>query len=137
MWFSADARSVTGGSLINGSLISDPYPAKIRKIGEEDCIKAIRLASVDKSGDAYDYELLRLPVLVVPSPNASGSLLVRSSKTLVFNRIAKTGSQAMTELLVQLGQMKKEAGSNEMRVEVVLSSVEELRQEPDEVRLLL
>lgn len=71
-------------------------------------------------------EDMKLPVIIKVDAEL-GALLVRTSKTVIFNRIAKTGSQSITELLVQL---EKETG---IKPNIVIKGTEYLLEPPDMV----
>ncbi len=122
---SPDFQTVTVGRLVNGTFLSDPVDVNVKKTGEVSCIRALDLKGAKKRKKQLHKgrKLLRLPAVVKPMPAGRGvPLLVRSGKTVVFNRVAKTGSQSIAELLVQL---KKR---NKVEPRVLIHAVEELRQ---------
>ena len=69
---------------------------------------------------------VKLPAVAKAAP-AEGRVLVRSGRTLVFNRVAKTGSQSITELLMKL------RGKNGIQPKVLIHEVELLMEPPEKV----
>ena len=73
------------------------YLEKVRRsyalIDSDRCIRVIEISNL-KPMDAPRH---RLPVFIGAQEEV-GRVLVRSSKTLIFNRVAKTGSQVTSEL---------------------------------------
>ena len=97
-----DLERLRVGTLVNGTFLRDSFEVEVSglKTGEMGCVQSVDLSEV-KRKEGTEIELFRLPVIVKCFPQF-GRVFIRSSKTLVFNRIAKTGSQSITELLVQL-----------------------------------
>ncbi len=118
---SPNLERITVGRMVNGSFLSDPAEVRIRRMGEVGCVRVIDLAGSEVIRRRSS--LARLPAVVVTVPER-GHVLVRSARALVFNRVAKTGSQSVIELLAQLGRTP-------MHVE--LRTVEELKQAEDKV----
>ncbi len=100
---SPDAESVTVGRLVNGTFLSHPEEVKVRRMGELSCVKAIDIGGAEVVR-LWRRKMLRLPAVVRAMPER-GAVLVRSGRALVFNRVAKTGSQSIIELMVQLGRL--------------------------------
>ncbi len=117
----ADMKHGWIGKLVNDSLLVDAERVEITGIGEDSCVRVIKIRRMD---DEKKKPLVRLPVLI-KSLEGTGQILVRSAKTLIFNRLAKTGSQALSELLVQLSER------NGFKTNVLLHRVEHLMEPPE------
>ncbi len=114
------------GRLINGSWIEDPREVKIVAVEEARCVKSLRFADLaDDDEERPSYSPHRLPVFIATQPDV-GRVIVRSAKTLIFNRVAKTGSQSFAELLVQLEKQRQ----NGVETKIMLSQGLEQLMEP-------
>ena len=100
--FSSDLKIIYAGKL-NGTWLQEAVKVNIEGMADYDCIKTLRVSEMSENAAKFE---VKLPVLI-KTVSEIGLILVRSSKTLVFNRVAKTGSQSLIELLVQL---KKHTG---------------------------
>ena len=70
------------------------------------CIRVIEVSDLKPTGKPRH----RLPVFI-GAQTAVGRILVRSAKTLIFNRVAKTGSQVCTLICPnKRGQRLRERG---------------------------
>ena len=99
-WIHPDATQVYAGR-INGTYLENARKVTDVKVGQFNCVKFLVETKRSEAVSEQETDKVKLPVIIKTS-SAHGLLFVRSSKTLVFNRVAKTGSQSITELLVQL-----------------------------------
>ena len=87
------------GTLINGSRLVNATKIDVDWVGEYNCMNILRIPKADQE---VGQESLFLPVKVVMDLRGQ-RILVKPSKMLYFNRVAKTGSQSFTHLFVKLG----------------------------------
>eukprot|EP00095_Tigriopus_kingsejongensis_P009155 maker-scaffold798_size95657-snap-gene-0.19 protein:Tk09155 transcript:maker-scaffold798_size95657-snap-gene-0.19-mRNA-1 annotation:"GK19630" len=114
------------GTLTNSSVLVNAKEIQIKRAADYKCVLVLDVTTAKIAANSPTIPKLRLPVVIRTFPKL-GRVLVRNGKTLIFNRIAKTGSQSITELLMQL---KKRNG---IKLEVVLRQVEYLLEPPQMV----
>lgn len=88
VWIRPGLESAVQGALVNGSLLANPREATLVRLGDYRCGKVLDLKY--KDNEVKNPGHVRLPVKLTMIP-AIGRIVVRSAKTLIFNRIAKTG----------------------------------------------
>ena len=106
--------------ILDGSTHKLVKASRIKKLEYTDigCIKRLRLPEVsEKSGVE-----LELPVRVQLS---GGRLSIISSRLLMFNRVAKVGSQSLIKLLFKLNDKNKFHVHVDQRAEEVMTDLEE------------
>ncbi len=81
-------------------LLSIKVPLAISKTANLNCVTVPRIPM--RSSSTGSGNLHRLPVRIPDATRPDGRIFVRTSKTVFFNRIAKTGSQAFIALLYKL-----------------------------------
>ena len=123
VWIRPGFKSAVQGTLVNGSVLTNPREATISKMGDYRCLKVLQL-ELEKEERGTVKPPFKLPMKIRMIPGL-GRIVVRSAKTLVFNRIAKTGSQSFIELLVQLERR------NGIRPVIQLRQVEHLMEPPN------
>ena len=77
------------GKFENGTILRNPIEIDIESGAELGCMRFLNLKY--KEGKPLNSEVFRLPVWFKGIPKDAGRILVRSGKTVIFNRIAKTG----------------------------------------------
>ena len=106
--------------ILDGSTHKLVKASRIKKLEYTDigCVKRLRLPGVsEKSGVE-----LELPVRVQLS---GGRLSIISSRLLMFNRVAKVGSQSLIKLLFKLNDKNKFNVHVDQRAEEVMTDLEE------------
>lgn len=88
------------GTLVNGSHLLNPLKIELDWVGEYNCMQVLRIPK-EVSGEPLDHKV-KLPSTILGLPE-SQRVLVKPSKMMFFNRVAKTGSQSFIHLLVTLG----------------------------------
>ena len=68
--------------------------------GESNCLQVIQVPIIENQDEAESS--LRLPMKVFAIPEEQ-RIMIRPSKIMNFNRVAKTGSIGLAHLLVELG----------------------------------
>ena len=89
------------GTLVNGSHLLNPLKIELDWVGEYNCMQVLRIPK-EVSGEPLDHKV-KLPSTILGVPE-SQRVIVKPSKMMYFNRVAKTGSQSFIHLLVTLGQ---------------------------------
>eukprot|EP00096_Caligus_rogercresseyi_P005346 TRINITY_DN2062_c0_g1_i1.p1 TRINITY_DN2062_c0_g1~~TRINITY_DN2062_c0_g1_i1.p1 ORF type:complete len:559 (-),score=52.45 TRINITY_DN2062_c0_g1_i1:143-1819(-) len=84
------------GKIENGTSLIVEHDIDITDVVEENCIYQIKYSKSKKTR-----EIVIIPVYIRNADAISG-LDIRSNQIFVFNRIAKTGSQSITQLLISL-----------------------------------
>jgi hypothetical protein len=95
-----DAEWAMMGKLVNDSYLEDVRKIDVDWIGEYKCLTVLRLPKIDDSDEKI--AKFRLPVKIIGVPSQA-RIIVRPSKMMYFNRVAKTGSQSFIALLHKLG----------------------------------
>ena len=93
-----DFSKIFGGKL-NGTRLEEAKQYQVKTMADYNCIKFLRqsdLVEISSLSSPHD-----IPAMMKLEPE-SGLMLFRNPNTMIFNRIAKTGSQSLIELLVQL-----------------------------------
>ena len=90
------------GKLVNNTYLIDVRNIDIDWIGDYKCLQVIRVPT-DLSGEPSKTRV-KLPVKIIPML-AEQKIMVRPSKIMYFNRVAKTGSQSFIKLFKLLGNM--------------------------------
>ena len=96
-----DSPPLFVGKLINDSIIGDVAEFTPKLMGDVNCVKVLDISTLKGKNDDDVIPPLKSPVAIKAFPQ-EGRVYLRPGKTLIFNRIAKTGSQSIIELLVQL-----------------------------------
>ena len=106
--------------ILDGSTHKLVKASRIKKLEYTDigCIKRLRLPGVSEKSDVE----LELPVRVQLS---GGRLSIISSRLLMFNRVAKVGSQSLIKLLFKLNDKNKFNVHVDQRAEEVMTDLEE------------
>ena len=89
------------GTLVNGSHLLNPLKIELDWVGEYNCMQVLRIPK-EISGEPLDHKV-KLPSTILGLPE-SQRVMVKPSKMMFFNRVAKTGSQSIIHLLVTLGE---------------------------------
>ena len=89
------------GTLVNGSHLLNPLKIELDWVGEYNCMQVLRIPK-EISGEPLDHQV-KLPSTILGLPE-SQRVMVKPSKMMFFNRVAKTGSQSIIHLLVTLGE---------------------------------
>ena len=90
------------GKLVNQTYLVDARKIDIDWIGDYKCMQVIRIPN-DLSREPSKTRV-KLPVKIIPMLPEQ-KIMVRPSKIMYFNRVAKTGSQSFIKLFKMLGDM--------------------------------
>ncbi|TRY77290.1 hypothetical protein TCAL_00102 [Tigriopus californicus] len=126
VWLSKNNRFYMG-TLANSSLLLDAKEVKFSRSTDYRCVQVLDTTTAEPvKKSKTSPKKIRLPVVIKALPEL-GKVVVRSGKTLIFNRIAKTGSQSIAELLVQLEK------KNQIKPHIIIKQVENLLEDPRSV----
>lgn len=126
VWLSKKNRFFLG-SLTNSSILMDAKEVKFTRSTDFKCVQVLDTTTAELVKKSKSLpKKIRLPVVIRAVPEM-GKVVVRSGNTLIFNRIAKTGSQGITELLVQLEK------KNRIKPHIIIKQVEHLLEDPQAV----
>ena len=103
-WEKAIVGRYQGGAIVEGHRFS------ISKYRDEGCVRQVKVPKYKKKGERE----ISSPVRVA---SVGGRLSVASSKLLLFNRVAKVGSQSMTRLMAELSKRRSYSLEVDQRLE--------------------
>ena len=116
------AETAFVGRLVNASVLTNVQKFVPKTLGEVNCVKAMDLSRISQVAEGGSD--MKLPVAIKIDEN-EGRIYARPSKTIIFNRIAKTGSQSIIELLVQL------EAKNGIKPSIQIRQIEHLMEPPE------
>ena len=125
--FDVKSRFAMMGTLVNGSILDPAQLVEVDQVGlYRDIIPVIKLPLWDSE---ERNQRLKSPYKIFYDAS-NQRVLVRPSRLLYYNRIAKTGSISMTELLRKLGEKNGNlVHFKAMRYEIVMDSLAGQQQE--------
>ena len=94
------SKEVMVGKLSNNTYLTKAQEMSNVVFGESNCLKVIQVPIIDNLEEAESS--LRLPMKGFAIPEEQ-RIMIRQSKIMNFNRVAKTGSIGVAHLLVELG----------------------------------
>ena len=103
-WEKAIVGKYQGGSIVEGHRFS------ISKYRDEGCIRQVKVPKYKKKGERE----ISSPVRV---SSVGGRVSVVSSRLLLFNRVAKVGSQSLTRLMAELSKRRSYSLEVDQRLE--------------------
>ncbi len=103
VYFKVKEKVVYAGKIENGSFLLEPKQVEVTHVGDFNCVNVIKTKMVENPNPEVISKEMRLGLRIFPSI-AHQRVLIRPKKFLYFNRVAKTGSQAMARLLYELGR---------------------------------